>query len=419
MTSVIQTQRTRGMRDLLPVRMARFRRVERVFTAVMAAWGYQEVRTPTLEHLHLFTSAGTLSPQLLDRVYSFLDWDGWSGERVVLRPDATIPAARVYNERMAGTIAKLCYVTNIFRFAAGDEPREVWQCGAEVIGDTWPGGDIEAIAAGRQVLQRLGLGDVTVRLSHTGVLRALLERAGFPPEEQADQYDRLLNGDLSLMRDLERRVPELQASMSLLTDVKGTDASYLANLRAAFASLSPALSRSLDELERVAAAVGAQGCPYEIDLTLVRDFEYYTGPVFRFRLADGAEAGGGGRYDALVRQEGGPATPACGFALEMDAIIDRLPPSQMQPIGSVIQVMAATDAADAVGLALSVALELQEKGFCAELAPSQRDAGTRWTLSVDPRGGGRRYVLRGGPGDTERAAATMDTLIGALGRASC
>ena len=55
---------------------------------------------PLIEPLHLFTSAGTLSPQTLDRVYSFLDWDGWSGERVVLRPDSTIPAARLYAEHL-------------------------------------------------------------------------------------------------------------------------------------------------------------------------------------------------------------------------------------------------------------------------------------------------------------------------------
>jgi histidyl-tRNA synthetase len=139
MTSQLESLRTRGMRDLLPAQMAAFRRIERAFLDVLHAWGYQEVRTPTL-----------LSPHLLERVYSFLDWDGWSGERVVLRPDATIPVTRVYAERMAGGVAKLCYVTNIFRFAAGDEPRELWQCGAEVIGDTWPGGDIELIAAGRK-----------------------------------------------------------------------------------------------------------------------------------------------------------------------------------------------------------------------------------------------------------------------------
>ena len=418
MTSQIESLRTRGMRDLLPAQMARFRRVERAFVTVMGAWGYQEVRTPTLEHLHLFTSAGTLSPQLLERVYSFLDWDGWSGERVVLRPDATIPTARVYNERMAGAVAKLFYVANIFRFAAGDEPRELWQCGAEVIGETWPGGDVELIAAGRRVLADLGLGDVTVWLSHTGVMRALLERAGFPAEDQAEQYDRILDGDLSVVRELERRIPELQASMHLLTDVKGGASAYLANLGAAFAALTPALARALDELGQVAAAMDALGCPFEIDLTMVRDFEYYTGPVFRFVLSDGADVGGGGRYDALVRSDAG-GTPACGFALFMDRLMERLPDSAMPRTRSVIEVAPVNADPAALGLALAVSVELQDKGFCCELVPSPRLADVRWCLTVDPHGGSRRYVLTALHEGAETSAATMDALIGLLGRARC
>ena len=418
MTSQIASLRTRGMRDLLPAQMARFRRVEQAFVSVMAAWGYAEVRTPTLEHLHLFTSAGTLSPQLLDKVYSFLDWDGWSGERVVLRPDATIPVARVYNERMAGSVAKLFYVTNIFRFAAGDEPRELWQCGAEVIGDTWPGGDIEAIAAGRRVLERLGLGDVTVRLSHTGVIRALLERAGFAPEDQAEQYDRLLDGDLGVVRDLEQRVPDLQASLHLLTGVTGGSAAYLANLRAAFASVTAAMDRALDELERVAAAIEALRCPFEIDLTMARDFEYYTGPVFRFVLPGGRDVGGGGRYDALVRSERG-TTPACGFAFFMDRLGEALPKPERQTDSSVIHVQPATDDAAALGLALSIALELQEMGFCAELVRSRREAQVRWLLQVDPQDRDRRYVMRREPDGEPVTAATIEALVRVLGRARC
>src|SRR5262245_11922616 len=200
MTSQIESLRTRGMRDLLPAQMTRFRRIEDAFVATMRAWGYDELRTPALEHLHLFTSAGTLSPQLLERVYSFLDWDGWSGERVVLRPDGTIPAARLFVERLGGTMAKLFYVQNIFRFAQGDEARELWQCGAELYGDAWPSGDVELITAARGVLLRLGFREPIVRLSHTGAVRALLAHAGFGPEEQVERYDRILDGDLTVTR---------------------------------------------------------------------------------------------------------------------------------------------------------------------------------------------------------------------------
>src|SRR3989337_4246277 len=147
-----------GMRDTLPDEMRRFRRVEEAFGTACLGWGYEEIRTPVLEHLHLFTSSGPLSPRMLGRVYSFLDWDGWSGERVVMRPDSTIPSARLYGEYLdGGKLAKLFYVQSVFRFAEGDESREDWQCGVELIGESQPQGDIELILLASEGLARLGL----------------------------------------------------------------------------------------------------------------------------------------------------------------------------------------------------------------------------------------------------------------------
>ena len=113
----MRVQRCKGTRDLSPEEMRRFRLIEGVFRDCCLKWGYEEVRTPTLEYLYLFTSIGTLTPSRLGKVYSFLDWDGWSGERVVLRPDGTIPIARLYIDTMADReLAKLFYVTNVFSF---------------------------------------------------------------------------------------------------------------------------------------------------------------------------------------------------------------------------------------------------------------------------------------------------------------
>ena len=101
----MKIQRCKGMRDLSPVEMKIFRLVEDTCRECCLKWGYGEVRTPTLEYLHLFTSAGTLTPNMLGKVYSFLDWDGWSGERVVLRPDGTIPT----REELLTTNLKITY----------------------------------------------------------------------------------------------------------------------------------------------------------------------------------------------------------------------------------------------------------------------------------------------------------------------
>ena len=139
--------------------MARFRHIEKVFRSCCLGWGYKEIRTPTLEYLHLFTSTGTLTPNMLSRVYSFLDWDGWSGERVVLRPDGTIPAARLYFENLPQVRpAKLFYVENVFSYEeTGRESRERWQCGAEIIGSARPLADVELIMLALETLGQLGI----------------------------------------------------------------------------------------------------------------------------------------------------------------------------------------------------------------------------------------------------------------------
>src|SRR4030043_1131134 len=170
------SQKCKGARDLLPKDMGAFRRIEDVFRKSCLSWGYQEVRTPTLEYLPPFPAAGTLTPNMLSKVYSFLDWDGWSGERVVLRPDGTIPVARLYIENLPqNEIARLFYITNVFAFEeTGKENRERWQCGVELIGSDKPASDIELMLLAVETVRQLGISDVQIQLSHAGVLKALL-----------------------------------------------------------------------------------------------------------------------------------------------------------------------------------------------------------------------------------------------------
>src|SRR4030043_2466528 len=166
------SQRCKGARDLLPKDTECFRYVEDAFRSSCVNWGYREVRTPTLEYLHLFTAAGSVTPSMLNKVYSFLDWDGWSGERVVLRPDGTIPVARLYIENLSKQeISRLFYVTNVFAFEeTGKENRERWQCGVELLGDSKPASDVEIIMLATEILKNLYIEDIKIQLYHTGLL---------------------------------------------------------------------------------------------------------------------------------------------------------------------------------------------------------------------------------------------------------
>lgn len=409
------SQRCHGMRDLLPADMARFRRVETAFRDVCLAWGYREVRTPTIEHLHLFTATGTLSPHMLGRVYSFLDWDGWSGERVVLRPDATIGVARLFVEHMRGErLAKLFYIQNVFRFAAGDEPREGWQCGVELLGDTQSSGDVELILLARQVLERLGLAPVEVRLSHPGVVRAVLAQAGLAPPEQVRTYDRILDGDPSVVGELEARLPDLGAPLRLLFEGEGSGSAYLANVRSTFAGAVPALASPLDELSVVVEALAALGVRCQVATAAVGSFEYYTGPVFRF-AANGEAVGGGGRYDALIALVGGPSLPASGFALDADKLAALLPAQEAAVPGQAVSVRPISQRPAVLAAAFAATDALRRLGLWAEVALAAGQPFVyRWRVTVEPKDEGVAFALYDRSTRRRRFFADLDALVAAL-----
>ena len=322
--------RAAGMRDLGPEEMERFRHVERIFLEVVARRGYREIRTPTLEPLHLFTATGALSPQLLDRAYSFLDWDGWSGERVVLRPDGTVPAARWYEEsgegadRRGGGVARVCYVQPVFRFAVEGGDRELWQCGVELFGLPALEADAELLLLARELLLELGLGDLRYEVAHAGLVRAVLAAVGLNAAEPLATYDRLLDGDAQVTEELVARHPEGGAALRLLFDIDGGSAAYLGNLRATLLPVVPAAERPIEELAAATSALDSVGCAYSIRAGTARNFEYYSGVTFTLTVA-GDACVTGGRYDSLSAALGGRQAPASGFGADLLRLAEMAP----------------------------------------------------------------------------------------------
>ncbi len=407
----MRVQRCKGSRDLTPADMVRFRHIEGTFRECCSRWGYREVKTPTIEYLHLFTSAGTLTPGMLEKVYSFLDWDGWSGERVVLRPDGTIPIARLYIESMRRGLARLCYVTNTFAFEeTGKKTRERWQCGVELIGANSALADAELILLAQAVLQELSLEGLELRLSHAGLIKALLLRLGLNPEEQARIFDRILDGDENALAELKTGKTALDSVLFPLLHVKGQSPGFLKNLRALSAGTVPEFAPYLDNFINVVSVLEDLGCRYRIDIASGTGFEYYTGIIFQFYF-NGVKVAGGGRYDALIPAMGGGDIPASGFALYVEPLMELAgpyPPAEIEK--KAIQVKRGESAP--WGEVFNAAGRLRRDGYVVELDLGAESPGLKWGLEV--RGSEPRFLLYYISGGRRREAGSLDEVLALL-----
>jgi histidyl-tRNA synthetase len=380
----MKNQKCKGMQDLLPEDMLRFRSIEDVFRTCCCNWGYQEVRTPTLEYLYLFTATGTLTPSMLSKVYSFLDWDGWSGERIVLRPDGTIPVARLYIDNLSGQeLARLFYVTNIFTFeGTGKENRERWQCGAEFFGGDKSTPDVEIILLAKEIINRLGITNVGLQLSHAGLVKALLKELKLSPSEEAKMTNSILDGNWQALTKAKSTSPEIDRLIVALLGLKGKSSSFLHNVRASFPKASQDFKSSLKDFINVTTLLDDLGCSYKIDISAIHGFEYYTGVCFQF-LAGGEKIGGGGRYDNLVPLMNGEDIPACGFALYVDPIMKLLTLGKKKKGESAILVKGKELTTGIAKTCFKMAESLRDAGYPAELDfTGRKESNYRWVVLV-------------------------------------
>ena len=401
---------------MLPEDMVRFRHIEDAFRNCCGKYGYQEVRTPSLEYLHLFTAAGTLTPSMLGKLYSFLDWNGWSGERVVLRPDGTIPVARLYiNNLSEHEIAKLFYVTNIFAFEeTGRESRERWQCGAEFLGGTKLAADAEIISLAKEVVHKLGLANIRLQLSHAGLVKALIKELKLGPGEEAKVTSRVLDGDWQALMEAKATRPELDKPLSLLLSLKGKSSCFLQNTKALCQQVSSDFKSSMEDFISITTLLDSLSCNYEIDITAIRGFEYYTGICFQL-LADKEKIGGGGRYDDLIPFMSGKNIPACGFALYVDTIMKLLSLGSKEGTESRILIKGEESTLEIVRTCFTLAQSLREAKRTVEIAFTEREPSNyRWVIAVTKKPS--PFVLIDRQQKKRRDVASAAEILNILGR---
>ncbi|WEA06815.1 histidine--tRNA ligase [Pantoea dispersa] len=308
-------QAIRGMNDYLPADTAIWQRIEGTLKQVLASYGYSEIRLPIVEQTPLFSRAiGEVTDVVEKEMYTFEDRNG---ESLTLRPEGTAGCVRagiehglLYNQEQ-----RLWYIGPMFRYERPQKGRyrQFHQMGVEVFGLQGPDVDAELIMLTHRWWKALGIADhVELELNSIGSLDA---RANYRSALVAflEQHKEVLDEDCKRrmytnpLRVLDSKNPDIQ---TLLND-------------------APTLGEFLDEescehFSGLCALLDDAGIKYRINQRLVRGLDYYNRTVFEWVTSSLGSQGtvcGGGRYDGLVEQLGGRATPAVGFAMGLERLV--------------------------------------------------------------------------------------------------
>lgn len=308
-------QALRGTRDIYAPEITYWQNVEAVVRDCLDRAAYTEIRTPIFEATALFKRGiGEATDVVSKEMYSFMD----RGDRsLTLRPEGTAGAVRAYIERKLfalGGVQRLWYTGPMFRYErpqAGRQ-RQFHQVGVEVLGTADARADVEVIAIATQILNALGLKNLSLQLNSVGqgedrqryrdALVAYL--TPYKAELDKDSQERLERNPLRILDSKDKRTQEIaQDAPSILE--------YLGDYSKA-------------HFDQVQAALTELGVEYHLNPRLVRGLDYYTHTAFEVQSNDlGAQATvcGGGRYDGLVSQLGGPETAAVGWAIGLERLV--------------------------------------------------------------------------------------------------
>jgi histidyl-tRNA synthetase len=308
-------QAPRGTYDVLPEDAAPRVALEEKARELFGAAGYARIETPVFEHTELFARGVGASTDIVQKeMYTF---EESGSESITLRPEGTAPVARAYLEHGMHKLpqpVKLWYFGAYFRRERPQAGRfrQFWQVGLEAIGSDAPAVDAETILLLDQLLGELGVGGLRLRLSSLGT-----------PETRAEYRAELQD---HLRANADRLSEEVLARIDL-NPLRAFDADHPGTrevMRDAPLLLDRLDAEDRAHFDEVLALLDAAGVRYEVDPTLVRGLDYYTRTVFEFTSdALGAQSGvgGGGRYDGLVEQLGGPPTPGMGWAAGVERIL--------------------------------------------------------------------------------------------------
>jgi histidyl-tRNA synthetase len=353
----------RGTSDVLPAAARRRLRLLRIAEEVLGRAGYEPFQTPIFEETELFSRGVGESTDIVQKeMFTFEDK---AGRSLTLRPEATAAICRAYVEHGMHKLpqpVKLWTWGPFFRHEAPQAGRfrQFTQLDVEAVGSDEPSIDAELILLLAELLERAGAGETRLRLSSLGT-----------PETRARYLEELR----AYLRQHEGRLSDDVRARLDQNPLRAFDADH-PGTKTVMGGAPRLLDRlSADDDEHFAAVrslLDDAGIPYELDSTLVRGLDYYTRTVFEFespRLGAQSALGGGGRYDLLVEELGGPPTPANGWAAGIERIL--LAAGDEQPAED-SRVYVALAKPDAARQGFSLARRLRAEGFRVEMEQAGR-----------------------------------------------
>jgi histidyl-tRNA synthetase len=380
----VNLQAPRGTFDVLPAAARRRLQLLSQASDVLGRAGYEPFETPIFEDTELFARGVGESTDIVQKeMFTFEDK---AGRSITLRPEATAAVCRAYVEHGMHKLpqpVKLWTWGPFFRHEAPQAGRfrQFTQLDVEALGSDDPTVDAELILLLAEFLDYAGVGETRLRLSSLGAPET---RASYL--EELREYLGQHEGELS--EDVRARL-DRNPLRAFDSDHAGTKA-VMEGAPRLLDRLSP---DDADHLAAVRALLDDAGMPYELDTTLVRGLDYYTRTVFEFespRLGAQAALGGGGRYDLLVEELGGPPTPAIGWAAGIERIL--LAAGEDQP-GEDSRVYVALAKPDAAREGFSLARRLRDAGFRVEVEQAGRSM--KGQLRHADRIGARSTVIVG------------------------
>lgn len=370
----------RGTRDFMPKEMARREYVFSIVKDVFSSFGFKQIETPAFESWELLGAKGGGGQEIKDDIYLFKDK---GGREMGLRFDLTVPTARLIaqNPQLLKPFKRF-QIGRVWRY---DKPqagrfREFWQADPDIFGSSSMACEAEVIAASAKCLDKLGFRGYKIRLNNRKILNGIVDfvkisKAKAPAVFRAmDKLDK--QGIVAVKEEISKAgIEDKKIEMLFeIIEMSGKPSQIIKSARKMLAGNLEA-EAGLNELEQILEFSSGYGTDksIEIDFSLVRGLDYYTGPIFEICAKSDMGVGsvaGGGRYDNLIALYGGPKTPAVGISLGIERILAIMQELDMfngkGSAGTNVFIIPASDEKKIMIKTIELSTRLRESGISTE-----------------------------------------------------